>query len=678
MGADRQRERVEELRRLVRHHNERYYRDDAPEITDAEYDALFRELLDLEASRPDLDDPSSPTHRVGAAPVASFGEVVRSIPMLSLQNAFSDEELRDFDGRVRKHLSERAVPLSSLSYVAEAKIDGLAVELSYEGGKLVRGSTRGDGTKGEDVTANLKTLPQVPLSLVPPPGGTVPRVLDARGEVYMEIGDLEGLNRGRARRGEAPYANPRNVAAGSLRQLDPRVTATRRLKLWIYGTGRVEGATFATHREELDLLSSLGFPVNRELSRPFPSIEEVIAFYREVEAIKEKLPYEIDGIVVKVDDLSLQRELGEISRSPRWAVAAKYSPDRAETSVEEIVVSVGRTGTLTPVALLSPVIVRGVTVRRATLHNEDFVRERDIRPGDRVLVQRAGEVIPEVVESLSAKEGKEGRGEPFRMPAECPACGSAVERVPGEAAHRCTGKDCLARRTRSLGHFVSKEGMDIEGLGPEILASLLDSGLVSEPADLYRLDGAAVAALERMGEKSAANLLASVERSRTPALPRFLSALGIRHVGKQVAEILANRFGTLEALRAASEEELAALHGVGGKIAASVVEYFASEEGERTVRHLLDRGVEVRPPETPSGPETGKTWLFTGTLSLPRAKAHEMVRRAGGNVAETVNRRVDFLVAGAEAGSKLEKARKLGIPVLTEGEFLARFGGGGK
>lgn len=666
--------RVEELRRLIRYHNDRYYRDDAPEISDAEYDALFRELSRLEAAHPELSDPDSPTRRVGAEPVESFGTVVRDIPMLSLQNAFSDSELREFDSRVRRFLKGRGIGEETLGrwgYVAEVKIDGLAVELTYEGGKYVRGATRGDGVRGEDVTANLRTLRDVPLSLREErkKGETVPSRLDVRGEVYMEKRDLSALNRGRERAGEPSFANPRNAAAGSVRQLDPRVTASRRLKLWVYGTGRVEGAGYATHWEELALLAELGFPVNREWSRRCRDIEEVVAFYREAEAGKELLPYEIDGIVVKVNDAELQKELGEISRSPRWAVAAKFSPDRAETTVEDILVSVGRTGTITPVAVLSPVVVRGVTVRRATLHNQDTIDGKDIRVGDRVLVQRAGDVIPEVVESLSAARKSPGRGPRFRIPDRCPACDAPVERVPGEAAHRCTGDGCVERRKRALRHFVSKEAMDIEGMGTRIVSALVDEGLAAEPADLYRLDRETLAAMERLGEKSAENLVRAIEKSRRVPLPRFLFALGIPHVGEHTAEVLARHFGSLEALRAAEREELCKVREVGPEVASSLRAYFDSPRNGKAVDRLL-REVKPLPPTARAGKASGKTFLFTGTLSIPRARAQEMVRREGGSVAAGISGKVDYLVAGEDPGSKLAKARDLGVPILTERQFL--------
>lgn len=683
--------RIEELRRLIRYHNDRYYREDAPEISDAEYDALFRELQDLENAHPELFDADSPTRRIGAAPVEAFGTVVRTAPMLSLQNAFKEDELREFDARVRRILHGKGIAESALAaagYVAEAKIDGLAVELTYEGGKYLRGATRGDGVRGEDVTANLRTVPDVPLSIPrapsrtapPPTPGRVrrnpPPLLDVRGEIFMEKEALRELNRGRERRGESPFANPRNAAAGSVRQLDSRVTASRRLRLWVYGTGRVEGISFGTHWEELGLLDGWGFPVNWEGSRRCRDIGEALEYYRHVETVKEKLPFEIDGIVVKVNDRALQEELGEISRSPRWAIAAKYSPDRAETTVEDIVVSVGRTGTLTPVANLAPVAVRGVTVRRATLHNQDFIEEKDIRVGDRVVVQRAGEVIPEVVESLSAGRKEAGRREPFRMPDRCPICSSPVERVPGEAAHRCTGQGCVGRRKESLRHFVSKNAMDIEGMGGKIISLLVDEGLVTEPSDLYGLDPRTLAGMERLGEKSAGNLVRAIEKSRTPTLSRFLYGLGIPHVGEHLSGVLARRFGSLDAIRNATAEELSEVHEIGPEVAGSVSAFFASTEGRRMVDRLLERGkIKIRPENPLEGNLAGKTFLFTGTLAIARAKAQERVRKAGGNVAAGMSRKVDFLVAGADPGSKLAKARELGVRVISEEEFLEMTGG---
>ncbi|MGE5283449.1 MAG: NAD-dependent DNA ligase LigA, partial [Actinomycetota bacterium] len=670
MGEPSPKRRAGELRRLLRYHNDRYYRDDAPEITDAEYDALFRELQRLEEAHPELSDPDSPTRRVGAEPVAAFGTVVRDVPMLSLQNAFSEEDLHEFDARVRRFLSGRGVLADAVDrsgYVAEVKIDGLAVELTYEGGRYVRGATRGDGVRGEDVTANLRTIPAVPLSVRREKGAPTPPLFTARGEVYMEKRDLAALNRGRERAGEPVFANPRNAAAGSVRQLDPKVTASRRLKLWIYGAGRVEGAGFPSHWDELSWLSGVGLPVNWAGSRRCRDIDEAVAFYREMEETKESLPYEIDGVVVKVNDTALQRELGEISRSPRWAVAAKFSPDRAETTVEEIVVSVGRSGTITPIAFLSPVVVRGVTVRRATLHNQDLIDAKDIRVGDRVLVQRAGDVIPEVVESLSAKNHAPGRGPKFRIPDRCPVCDSPIERVPGEAAHRCTGKECVAKRREALRHFAAKEAMDIEGMGTKIVSALVDQGMVTEAADLYRLDRETLAAMERLGEKSADNLVRAIERSRRVSLSRFLYALGIPHVGEHLAEVLARHFGTLDGVREATVEELTKIREVGPEVAGSLRRWFDAPEHARAVDRLL-REVTPLSPTSPAGKGSGKTFLFTGTLSMPRARAAEIVRKEGGTVAPGISRKVDFLVAGADAGGKRAKAKELGIRILTEEE----------
>jgi len=675
MGDTPPKARAEELRRLLRYHNDRYYREDAPEISDAEYDALFRELSDLEERHPELRDPESPTQRVGAEPVEAFGTVVRTVPMLSLQNAFSEDELREFDARLRRFLKgrdPRGDGPDRIAYVGEAKIDGLAVELTFEDGTFVRGTTRGDGTRGEDVTANLRTIRDVPLTLSPgrdPGAPPIPSLLEARGEVYMEKADLASLNRGRQRAGETAFANPRNAAAGSVRQLDPKVTASRRLRLWVYGTGRVEGAEFASHWEELALLSRLGLRVNRDASSRFGDIEEAVSFYREMSERKDGFPYEVDGVVVKVDDVRLQKELGEISRSPRWAIAAKFSPDRAETTVEDILLFVGRTGTVTPVALLSPVAVRGVTVRRATLHNQDMIDAKDIRVGDRVLIQRAGDVIPEVVASISAEKGAEGRGPRFRMPDRCPVCGGPVERVPGEAAHRCTGDGCVEKRKRGLRHFVAKDAMDIEGMGPRIVSALVDQGLVTEAADLYGLDRATLAAMERLGEKSADNLVRSIERSRRAPLPRFLFALGIPHVGEHLAEVLAHRFGSIDRLRSATEEELLEIHEVGPEVARSLREYIDSPGRAKALDRLL-KEVAPAPPSRPAGKFAGKTFLFTGTLSMPRARAQELVRNEGGNVAPGISGKVDYLVTGEEPGSKLAKAKKLGVPVLTESQFV--------
>ncbi|MCL2102481.1 MAG: NAD-dependent DNA ligase LigA [Syntrophorhabdaceae bacterium] len=659
--------RIDELRKLIRHYNDRYYREDAPEVSDAEYDALFNELVSLEARHPETFDPDSPTQRIGAEPVAAFGAVIRDIPMLSLSNAFSEEELLEFDRRTRRFLKTRDISENALDqngYVAEAKIDGLAIELIYENGMFTRGATRGDGTRGEDVTSNLRTIGDIPMRI-----SNAPALLEVRGEIYMSKEDFAALNRGRERCGESLFANPRNAAAGSLRQLDPSITASRRLRMWVYGTGKIEGARFESHARELDLLEKLGFPVNRNCVRLCRTIGEAIDFYREMDKEKDKLPYEIDGVVIKVNDISMQKELGEVSRFPRWAVAAKFSPDQAETTVEDIVVFVGRTGILTPVAFLSPVIVRGVTVRKATLHNQDMIDAKDIRVGDRVLIRRAGEVIPEVVESLSAKDDSPERGERFAMPNLCPACGSSVERTPGEAAHRCVSSACVEKKKRSLTHFVSKNAMDIAGMGPMIVSALLEKGLVTTPADLYRLDLETLAELERFGKKSAENLIREIEKSRKVPLSRFLYALGIQHVGERMTDVLARRFQSVEALKNASEEELTSVHEVGKEIAESIRRYFASPEEAKSLERLL-REVTLLAPEKKGGKLAGKIFLFTGTLSMPRTLAQERVRKNGGNIAASISAKVNFLVAGEDPGSKLAKAKQLGITILTESEFI--------
>ena len=658
--------RIEELRKTIRRYNDRYYRDDAPEVSDAEYDTLFKELVALEARHPEMFDPDSPTQRIGAEPVAAFGVVTRDIPMLSLANAFSEEELLEFDRRTRRFLKTRGISENAIDqsgYVAEAKIDGLAIELVYENGSFTRGATRGDGTRGEDVTSNLRTIGDIPMQI-----RNAPARLEVRGEIYMTRHDFAALNRGRERGGEPVFANPRNAAAGSVRQLDPSITASRRLRLWVYGTGRTGEVSFESHAEELDLLEGLGFPVNREGARLCRTIGEAVDFYREMDIEKEKLPYEIDGIVVKVNDISLQKELGDISRSPRWAIAAKFSPDQAQTFVEDIVVFVGRTGILTPVAFLSPVIVRGVTVRKATLHNQDMIDAKDIRVGDQVLIRRAGEVIPEVVESLSAKDNSPERGERFVMPDRCPACGSSVEREPGEAAHRCVNSGCAEKKKRLLRHFVSRNAMDIAGLGTMIVSALADKGLVTEPADLYRLDRDTLAEMDRLGEKSADNLIREIEKSRKVSLSRFLYALGIPHVGEHMADVLARRFRSIEAIGSASDEELTSIHEVGTEVAQSIRRYFASPDEVKSLERLL-REVTLLAPDTKSGKLVGKMFLFTGTLSMPRTLAQELVRKEGGNIAAGISAKVDFLVAGGDPGSKLAKAKQLGITVLTESEF---------
>ena len=656
------RRRIEKLREEIRKHDYYYYVLNQPIISDAEYDRLFRELQELEQKYPQLVTPDSPTQRVGAPPAEEFRPVRHALPMLSLQNCFTEEEFLDWDRRVRRLLGgEKPV------YVCEPKLDGLSVELVYEDGVFTVGSTRGDGYTGEDVTQNLRTIKQVPLRLlsdeIPPP-----RLLEVRGEVYMEKEAFKRLNEERAKSGEPLFANPRNAAAGSLRQLDPGVTASRPLKLFCYALGRVEGIEIKSQEELLVTLPKLGFPVN-PLWRRCETPEEAIDFYHELLERREELPYEADGMVVKVNDFAQREVLGEVSRAPRWAIAFKFPAEEATTRVLDIVVQVGRTGALTPVAILEPVEVSGVTVSRATLHNEDEVRRKDVRIGDWVVVRRAGEVIPEIVKSIP--ERRTGEEKEFKMPTRCPVCGGPVVRPPGEVVHRCENLSCPARIKESIRHFASRRAADIEGLGEKLVDQLVDKGLVRRISDLYHLTKEQLAALERMGDKSAQNLLEQLERSKGMSLARFIYALGIRYVGEHIAEVLAERFGSIDELARASYEELVEIPEIGPRIAQSIVDFFASEDNRRLIEELKAVGIDPR-AERPKekGPLAGKTLVFTGRLSdMTREEAKRLVESLGGKVASSVSRKVDYVVVGEDPGSKLDRARELGIPTLTEEEF---------
>ena len=654
--------RIEELREEIRKHDYHYYVLNQPLISDAEYDRLFRELQELEEKYPQFVTPDSPTQRVGAPPAEEFRPVRHAIPMLSLQNCFSEEEFLEWDRRVRRLLGgERPV------YICEPKLDGLSVELVYENGVFTVGSTRGDGYVGEDVTRNLRTIRQIPLRLLPL-NGEVPRLLEVRGEVYMEKEDFKRLNREREEKGEPPFANPRNAAAGSLRQLDPNITARRPLKAFFYALGRAEGITIRSQEELLTTLSKLGLPVN-PLWRRCESPEEAIAFYHELLERRDELPYEADGVVVKVNDFSQREVLGEVSRAPRWAIAFKFPAEEATTRVLDIVVQVGRTGALTPVAILEPVEVSGVTVSRATLHNEDEVKRKDVRIGDWVVVRRAGEVIPEVVKSIP--ERRTGKEREFRMPDRCPVCGGPVVRPPGEVIHRCENLSCPARIKEAIRHFASRRAADIEGLGEKLVDQLVEKGLVKRISDLYHLRKEQLAALERMGEKSAQNLLDQLERSKGMSLARFIYALGIRYVGEHIAEVLAERFGSIDELARASYEELVGIPEIGPRIAQSIVDFFASEDNRRLIEELKAVGIDPR-AERPKekGPLAGKTFVFTGRLSdMTREEAKRLVESLGGKVASSVSRKVDYVVVGEDPGSKLDRARALGIPTLSEEEF---------
>jgi DNA ligase (NAD+) len=660
--------RIEELRRSLELHNYRYYVLDAPEISDAAYDRLLRELQNLEAAHPEFADPDSPTRRVGAPPAAAFTPVRHRVPMLSLQNAFSEGELLEFDRRVRRFLGRE----EPLRYLLEPKLDGLAVEVVYERGRFASGSTRGDGTTGEDVGGNLRTIRSLPLRLVGAGRGGPPPYVEARGEVILRTRDFARLNAEREEAGDPPFANPRNAAAGSLRQLDPGVSASRPLAIYFYGIGDCPGFEPRSESEVLEALRTWGLPVVPGVEAA-ADIEGALAYYRRMEAARDRLPYEIDGAVVKVDEIALQQKLGSVSRSPRWATAFKFPPRQAVTRLRAVEFSVGRTGVVTPVAVMDPVRIGGVEVERATLHNEDEIRRKDIRVGDTVVVTRAGDVNPAVQEVLP--ERRRGAERAIDFPASCPACGAALSREEGQSAWRCTSLACPARLRESLRHFASRRAMDIEGLGEKLVDQLVERGLVASVADLYRLTKEDLLPLERLGEKSAANLLAAIDRSRATTLARFLFALGIRHVGEQVARVLAAEAGSLERLAAMGAEELTAVRGVGPEIAASVAAFFRQEENRRTVRELLARG--VAPALAPAGaagapgPLAGLSFVFTGTLAgLTREEAQALVARAGGRAAASVSRSTSFVVVGTDPGAKAAQAERLGVPRLTEPAFL--------
>ena len=658
--------RIEWLRKEIRRHDYLYYVLNKPEISDAEYDKLMRELQELEEMYPDLITPDSPTQRVGAPPAKEFKTVTHLKPMLSLDNAFKEEEMRKFDERIRRELGKEKI-----SYVAEPKLDGLSVELVYENGIFVRGSTRGDGINGEDVTENLKTIRAVPLRLREANG--VPSRLAVRGEVIMHIKDFEELNKKLIERGEEPLANPRNAAAGSLRRLDPKETAERPLDIFFYEIMVAEGVKVETQWDALHYLREWGLKTN-PLIRKCEGIDEVIEFYKEMVEKREDLSYEIDGIVVKVNDLADQERLGTKARSPRWAIAYKFPPREKITQIMDIIVQVGRTGILTPVALLKPVDVSGVTVSRATLHNEDYIKEKDIRIGDWVKIARAGDVIPEVLESI--KERRTGQEKEFRMPDKCPICGSHVVREG--AYYRCTGGlSCLAQLKRSITHYASKGAMDIEGLGPKIVDLLVDTGLVKRISDLYKLRKIDLLRLPGFADKAAQNLLDSIEKSKERSLDRFIYALGIPNVGEHMAKVLAERFKTLDALMNAREIELLSIHEVGPETARSVYNFFREERNREEIERLREVGVKATfaRMEKKEGILKGKVFVFTGALKeFTRSEAKRIVEELGGTVASSVSRNVDYVVVGENPGSKYDKAKKLGIKMINEEEFKKLIG----
>ncbi len=652
--------RAEELRAQLREASHRYYVLDAPTLSDAEYDRLFRELEQLEAEHPDLITPDSPTRRVGAAPSEKFAKVTHRRQMMSLANAMSEEEFLEFDSRVHRLLGEEPI-----RYVVEPKLDGLAVTLTYENGRFAQGATRGDGLTGEDVTANLRTIKMVPLQLA----GSAPPLFEVRGEVFINKRDFVRMNEEREKAGEPTFVNPRNCAAGSLRQLDPRITAQRPLSIFFYEVGETSDLSFATHWEKLQKLRQLGLRTNSE-NEICETLEAVKDKYRRMLAIRHELPYEIDGSVIKVDSEDQRRRLGAVSRTPRWAIAWKFPAEEEATTVEDIFVSVGRTGALTPVAALEPVYVGGVTVSRATLHNEDELRRKDVRVGDRVFLRRAGDVIPEIVRVIV--ESRPAGSQPWKMPKTCPACGTAVEREEGGAITRCPNPTCPAKTVSRLRHFGSRLALDIEGLGVETSTQLIESGLVKTPADLYDLKYEQLVGLERFADLSARNLLAAIEASKTRPLRRVIYALGIRMVGEATALALARRFGSLEALIDASVEQLQSVRDVGPEVARQIHEFLALPAEREMVRRLLAAGLrpEPEPPVASAGPFAGKTVVLTGTMKkYSREEAKAEIERRGGRVAGSVSRKTDLVVFGEDAGSKLTKARELGVRLVDEEGF---------
>ena len=656
---------ADKLRREIRHNEYLYYVLDAPEITDAEYDRMMVRLRELEARYPDSIPADSPTQRVGGRASSQFTEVRHLEPLLSLGNVFSAEELRAFDERVRSGLPAG----SKVEYVMEPKIDGLACSLIYENGKLVRAATRGDGVVGENVTANVRTIRSIPLTLKVPEGEAVPELLDVRGEVYMPRQAFMRLNEQRAERGESEFANPRNAAAGSLRQLDPQVTASRSLSFFAYYLVG-EGAQ-PKHSESLALLARYGFKVS-ENYKVVDNIDEAIKYIGDFNELRQGLSYDTDGAVIKVNDVYQQRILGATGKDPRWATAYKYPPEQAETTLEDIDWRVGRTGVLTPTAVLTPVKLSGSVISRATLHNEDFIRAKDIRIGDRVVINKAGEIIPEVLRVVVEK--RTGNEKEVEIPGVCPECGWRVERQGEEAAIRCTNPHCPALGREGLIHFVSRDAMNIDGCGPSVINALLDAGLVRDAADLYSLRKEDLLKLERMGEKSADNLLAALAESKKNELDKLLFALGIRHVGAKVARILATEFGSMEKLQQAQPEELAQIRDIGDKIAESAVTWLNVPANIDLVERLAAAGLTMTftpPASQEDNPFFGKTLVFTGTMpTLGRAEAKTMAQDVGAKVSGSVSKKTDYVIAGAEAGSKLEKAQQLGITVIDEAEFL--------
>lgn len=647
---------IEELCKSLNYHNYRYYILDDPEISDAEYDRLILKLLALEKKHPDRITSDSPTQRVGAVPAKGFETVEHSTPMRSLSSVFEEREVYDFEDRIRRST------LGNIEFVAEPKIDGLAVELVYKNGILVTSSTRGDGQTGENITQNIRTIKSIPLKLL----SDEISLLEVRGEVFMPLDAFKKLNKRREDEGEKTFANPRNAAAGSVRQLDSSITASRPLDIFVYNIGKVEGIDFLTHWQAMQFLSKLGLKVN-PLIKLCHNLSEVIKFHRSLEGMREELDYEIDGMVIKVNDFSMQKTLGSISKSPRWALAYKFPPKQETTKVIDIRVQVGRTGALTPVAMLLPIQLSGVTVKNATLHNEDEIEKKDIKIGDTVVVQRAGDVIPEVVKVITSERTGDERA--FVMPKTCPVCGSVV--IKEEVISRCSNDFCLAQVRGNIIHFSSKRAMDIDGLGPKIIEQLVNEDLISDSIDLYFLKKDDLLGLERMGDKLAENIIRSIDNSKNTMLSRLIYALGIRHVGEHVAELLADQFESIENLREVTVEELTEIPEIGPEIANSVVSFFGADDAKRLLEKIDRAGIVYKGEKMKKGSVlTGKTFVFTGKISIPRDVSKRMVESQGGRVSSSVSKKTDYVVAGEDPGSKFEHAKELGVEILSEREFI--------
>lgn len=655
--------KINELRSLLEQYNHEYHVLDKPSVSDAEYDGLMKELIKLETEHPELVTEDSPSQRVGGVPLEGFNKVAHKVPMLSLGNAFNAQDLRDFDRRIKDAVGE------SYAYVCELKIDGLAISLTYENGRFVRGATRGDGTVGEDITSNLRTIRSIPLRL------KEDLTIEVRGEAYMPKSSFQALNRDREEQGLDLFANPRNAAAGSLRQLDPKIAASRNLDIFLYGIGVLEGKTISAHSDGLKLLQEVGLKTNPEW-RPCKDIEEVIAFTESWVEKRPSLPYEIDGIVIKLDRIDQQEELGFTAKSPRWAIAYKFPAEEVITQLEDIELSVGRTGVITPTAILKPVQVAGTTVKRASLHNEDLIREKDIKLGDHVVIKKAGDIIPEVVNVIV--ERRTGEEIDFHMPTHCPECESELVRLEEEVALRCINPKCPAQIREGLIHFASRNAMNIDGLGEKVVTQLFNHKLIEDVADLYKLDKNELLQLERMGEKSVDNLLDALEKSKENSLERLLFGLGIRHVGAKAAKILAENFETINRLQEATIEELTAINEIGEKMAESVVKYFELPEVKQLIEELASSGVnltykgrKLQVVENTDSIFAGKTVVLTGKLlQLTRNEAKDKIEELGGNVTGSVSKNTDLVIAGEDAGSKLDKAQKLGIEIWTEEKFL--------